>query len=105
MNEIFYSLGLFLIYFISKMVENTIKSVFDNLPKLIYTLCIMLIVINTFSFFIAERFRNQLLQDGSIESPDLMCNSYWGCLINNTNIGIRAGGGIADFMNKIYDYR
>ena len=65
----------------------------------------MLIAINTFSFYIADKFRHQIVNDGTIIAPEVMCQSYLGCFLNTINIGLRAGGGISDFMNKVTEYK
>lgn len=33
----------------------------------------------------------------------IMCDTYFRCLLNTINLGLRAGGGISDYMSLLGD--
>lgn len=58
----------------------------------------IVILINCFSYLLAENFRNNF-DEGAIGPGNMqICNTYFRCLINSINLGLRGGGGVSDFL-------
>lgn len=73
------------------------KSFIDNLEKLFFTLLMILVLLNSFSYLTAENFRNQFNDDVS-KTHSIICDTYFRCFINTINLGLRAGGGLGDTL-------
>lgn len=52
---------------------------------------------------LAENFRNQFTGDVSDKSK-FVCDTYFRCLVNTINLGLRGGGGVSDYMNLESNY-
>ena len=59
---------------------------------------IILVVINSFSFIIAQNYRNKFKDDNIGNDSLVLCDTYFRCLMNTINLGLRGGGGISDYM-------
>ena len=97
-SPLFLTMTLFLIVHINKLSFGIFKSIELNFSKLMFTLIMMLIIINSFSYIIAEKFRNNFDSNGVGPQNDIICNSFFRCFFNTINLGMRGGGGISDYM-------
>lgn len=97
-NAFFYTVLLLLIIHLSLLVYNVVLSFMNNYDKLFFTLIIILVVINSFSYLASQFYRSEF-RDDQIGSDNIeVCNTYFSCLMNSFNIGIRGGGGLGDFI-------
>lgn len=97
-SPIFYTLTLLLIMHLSKLIMGIFESFIENLGKLVSTLILILLLINCFSYLLAENFRNNFSGDVGDQSQ-IICDTYFRCLINSINLGLRGGGGVSDYLN------
>lgn len=82
-----------------------LKSFLENGDKLFFTLVIILVLVNSFSYLLAEHFRNQFVEDDLGGDYLIPCDTYFRCLINTINLGLRGGGGVSDYMILRSNYR
>ena len=62
-SPFFYTLLLLLIVHLNWLVYNIVLSFLVNSDKLFFTLIIILVVINSFAYILAENYRNQFRDD------------------------------------------
>lgn len=97
-SPFFYTLLLLLIVHLNTLVYNIVLSFLVNSDKLFFTLIIILVVINSFAYILAENYRNQFRDDDIGDQNLIMCDTYFRCFMNTINLGLRGGGGISDYM-------
>ena len=100
-SPFFYTLLLMLIIHLSRLVFNVALSFMVNYDKLFFTLIIILVVINSFSFLLADLYRNQFNNEEVGDDNLFVCDTYFRCLINTINLGLRGGGGVSDYMHLL----
>jgi hypothetical protein len=94
-NPFFYTLMLLLVVDLSILANSVVISFVQNYDKLGYTLLMILFVINVFAFLAADFFEDAFESESKSQ---FICNTYFSCLMNSLDIGVRTGGGIADKM-------
>jgi hypothetical protein len=97
-SPVYYSLLLILVIYLSKLLFSIIYSIIDNKGKLIAAFYLILVVINTFSFYLASNFNNDFSEQSS-DGTKSYCNSYFFCFMNSLNLGLWKGGGLSDAMS------
>ena len=102
-SPFFYTLLLLLIIHLSQLVFNVALSFMVNYDKLFFTLIIILVVINSFSYLLADLYRNQFNDEEVGDDNLYVCDTYFRCLINTINLGLRGGGGVSDYMFLLGD--
>lgn len=96
-SPFFYSLLLLLIVDLSALIYSVVISFVKNYDKLAYTLLMIVVIINFFSYLASEFFEGDF-HDEEDPSRGLMCETFFTCLMNGLNVGLRAGSGMADKM-------
>ena len=97
-NAFFYTLSLLLIIHLSLLVYNVALSFMNNYDKLFFTFMILLVVINSFSYLAAQYFRGDFFDEEVGPEYESVCTSYFSCFVNSFNIGLRGGGGLAEYF-------
>ena len=95
-SPFFYTLMMLLIVDLSILAKTVVISFVQNYDKLGYTLLLILLVVNFFAFIVADNFENSFPPE---YQSQFICNTYFRCLMNSLNIGMRAGPGFGDKMN------
>jgi len=101
-SPIFYSMQLLDIINRFPSLTNVIKAITVNKNQLLMTAMLELILIwiycvLLFTFFFDHYF-NDDIQFNSNEKGDTVCRSLFHCYMSTLNFGLRAGGGIGDFL-------
>lgn len=98
-NPFFYTMLLLLIVHLSMTVYNVALSFMNNYDKLFFTLLMIVIVINSFSYLAIQFYREDFESDIIRKERDAsVCSNYFSCFMNGINLGLRGNGGLSDFL-------
>ena len=95
-NEFFfYTLNLLLLATLSQVILFIGKAITRNIMKLLITLCVVIIVIFSYSYM---AYFSLTAEDYGDNFPHV-CDSFFTCFSNSVNLGLRLGGGLGDAFN------
>ena len=97
-SAFFYTVLLLLIIHLSLLVYNVVLSFMNNYDKLFFTLILILVVINSFSYLTTQFYRGDFRDEDIGPDFENVCDTYFSCLMNSFNMGIRGGGGLSEYM-------
>ena len=101
-SPVFYSMQLLDIINRFPSLSNVIRAITVNANQLLMTAMLELILIYIycvllFTFFFDHYF-NDDIQFNPVEKGDVLCRGLFHCYVSTLNFGLRAGGGIGDFL-------
>ena len=96
-DEVFYSLNLFLIFNISKTTKFVLKSILLHIDQLALTLMLAMFVIFIYTIIAMSGLYEQII----LNPGNQVCEELYLCFFYVVNLGLRNGGGFAESLTGI----